>query len=76
MVCAALPFTLLIEFLNAKKVANARKREAEDMALVDSDKNLNHCHAKTSKEVLAGSTGSQNQIEHIDAESMIVLRSR
>lgn len=33
------------------------------MALIDSDKNLNDYHAKTSKEMLAGSIGSQNQIE-------------
>ena len=63
MVCAALPFTLLIEFLNAKKVANVRKQKAEDIALIDSDKNLNDCYVKTSKEILAGSTGSQNKIE-------------
>ena len=63
MVCAVLPFMLGMEFLTQRKSQAHRKKRPKIRPFLDSDKNFNLCYAKTSKEILVGSTGSQNQIE-------------
>ena len=63
MVCAAVPLTLGMEFLNSKTIANTREKEFENIAIVDKDKHLDLCQPKSDSGILASSANLEEKIE-------------